>query len=80
MKKPEDLCLKCPLDDCDETSRHCLLKQAINNYQHAQRHGKEITNAMRRAYSVAHTELHGYERIARRSEEKEHCNENTRQA
>lgn len=70
-----DPCLQCPLADCDEKSKQCLLRIAINNYQHCRRYGLAVTDEARLAYSKAITQLYGHERFARRSEKEEQSNE-----
>ena len=51
-------CYHCPLADCNDTSRHCLLRQALNSYQQTIRAGRKPTAEQREAYSLAKSELY----------------------
>lgn len=63
-------CLRCPLPDCDEASRMCLLRRAANTYSTLQKKGEagSITEEVRAGYNE-HFQIWKLEDLARKSEQ-----------
>lgn len=53
-------CFECTLPDCDETSKACALRMALNRYDNCRRKKLPVTERIRRQYSIAWKELYGF--------------------
>ncbi|WP_182085214.1 hypothetical protein [Aureimonas sp. ME7] len=65
----DSACFRCPLPDCDERSKGCLLRQAANQHSHIRKHaGSEaIPPEVRAAYNE-HFHIWKLDDLARKSE------------
>lgn len=50
-------CFSCRLPDCDESSKRCTLRMAINRYESLRTKGQEIPEDVRVLYRLARREL-----------------------
>ena len=58
-------CLNCSLPDCDEKSKLCALRRAINAYDRKRKQKAPISREMKAAYSLALRELYGHQKLER---------------
>ncbi|MBW8285770.1 MAG: hypothetical protein K0M55_19450 [Rhizobium sp.] len=56
--KVEHPCLNCTLPDCNEASKSCALRVALNRYDNCKRKGLPISEEIRRQNSMAWQELY----------------------
>ncbi len=50
-------CFSCRLPDCDESSKRCALRMAINRYKNLRAKGQEVPQDMSVLYRLARREL-----------------------
>lgn len=56
---PPHPCLCCSLPDCDEKSKACGLRRALNRYYYFRRRNLPVPDNVRALYSLAWRELYG---------------------
>lgn len=52
MRSCFDLCLNCPLPDCDELADGCAIREGARAYRAAYRRGEEITPEQVQAWNA----------------------------
>lgn len=69
-EKIQHPCFECTLPDCDDTSKRCALKVALNRYEKFKRNKVAPPEDVRRQYSIAWQELYGMARLERKALER----------
>ena len=67
LKQTRDLCMSCPLPDCDHTDRRCLLRSGWNEYKRRLRQGRQVPASVKSAAMEWHR-IEKIERTAHQSE------------
>lgn len=56
--KAQHPCFECALPDCDDKSKSCALRMALNRYDNCKRNGLPISDKVRQQNSIAWRELY----------------------
>jgi len=68
MTKAEHPCFSCALPDCDDRSRRCALRRALNTYDSYRRRGEPRPDDVKLLYNIAYDEIYAGARNLRRVE------------